>query len=101
MAKIETAQIGDVVWWYPDLNPDQMPFSAVVTGVGISGLCLHIISQELRNFRLKDGVRHIADSSAKAPEIQDQGCWRHTDRTRKMLALLEDLQPVKTPEKGK
>ncbi len=99
MAKrFETASVGDLVWWYPDPNENQPPFPAIVMAVGMSGLQLHIMAPENRNFMTKDGVRHINDEAAKSTELQEAGCWRHTDDKRLLNDLVAEILGAKKPK---
>ncbi len=102
MAKIETAEVGQIVYWFPDNNPDQTPHPAVVMSVGSSGLALHLMEPESRAFARKDGVRHIHDPEANRFEIHDGGCWQHSPHTRRVLELLAMMDdPKPKTEKGK
>lgn len=93
--RFETAEVGELVWWYPDPNENQQPFPAMVMCVGLSGLQLHIMTPENRNFMTKDGVRHINDEGAKSIELQEAGCWRHTEKTRLLNKMIEELLGTK------
>ncbi len=85
--KAQKPEVGTVVFWYPGGERHQEPLPAIVTSVADHTLCLHVMSRELKNFMIKDGVRHLEDESAKKPELQEMGAWDHTNTTKWLLRM--------------
>lgn len=85
---LKTAEIGDVVLWYPDGDEEAQPHAAIVTAIGLNALTLNIIGPDARTFRVEDGVHHISDPYSRRIETRDAGGWGHTPRTKRLLTLL-------------
>lgn len=86
---LKTAEIGDVVYWYPDGDVDARPHAAIVTAIGLNALTLNIIGPDARTFRVEDGVHHISDPYSRRVETRDAGGWDHTPRTKRLISFLE------------
>jgi hypothetical protein len=92
-------ELGEVVWWYEDGSPDQAPQPAVVTGIGQQALNLNIISPDLHNMRLRDGVLWLGDPRCGTAHMREGGGWDLTPSGRRLremekaLDLLMDLAP--------
>ncbi len=71
------AEIGDTVQYFPGGDVSQEPWCAFVTRLGNgTALTLNTVSPDLRNMDIQDGVRCIADKTAKSIEIAEHGGWR-------------------------
>lgn len=75
------AEIGDIVYWYTDGDPDTTPKPAIVTYVGQHCLTLNIMGPDLKNFQVVDGVHHISDPYCRKIETRESGGWGHTPKT--------------------
>lgn len=86
-------EVGMSVYWYPGGDRNQEPHLALVTGVGQNGatLALHVIERDLKNFRVRDGVRHLDDAQAKRPELQENGAWGHAGWLEQVLTVVREL----------
>lgn len=85
------AELGDVVYWYPDGDQNAPPHPAIVTGHGLNALNLNIMGPDTKTFRVVDGVHHITDPYCRRVETRDSGGWSHSPRTLKLLQLMESL----------
>jgi hypothetical protein len=93
MAKAEMAkaEIGEVVWWYPDGDKAASPHPAVVTAAGEHALTLNVMGPDIKTFRIEDGVHHIDDPACRRLETRDSGGWDHTERTKRLEKLFKEL----------
>ncbi len=86
MTEYETAQLGDVVYWYPGGTREENPHVGIVTGLGLKALNINVLSPRSYNFLIRDGVRHIGDRAANPHDFAENGAWEHTPRT---LAVMQ------------
>lgn len=82
---------GQVVWWYPDGDTNQIPIPAIVAGKNPRSVNLNIIDENSYNFRCRDGVRHRSDPDSRIAEVREQGVWELTDRDKKLDELLKQM----------
>lgn len=103
--KIETADLGDVVIYYPDGDESRRrPHVAIVTRINEGSVGLHFIGQTKRDFKIMEGVRHLADPRAVRTDAYTAGAWEHTPQTRerrRLLAMVEKLLPKPKEVEGK
>lgn len=88
LAALKTAEIGDIVLWFPDGDIDAPPHPAVVTALGLRALTLNILGPDIKTFRILDGVHHITDPYCRRIETREAGGWDHTPRTKRLLEVL-------------
>lgn len=98
MIKLEP-EVGMQVDWYPGGERTQQPLPALVTAVGPRTLTLHVLSRELRNFIIMDGVRHIDDQGAKKPELAELGAWDYAPWLKRLLLLEHELRGADAKKK--
>lgn len=89
-----TAEIGQIVLWYPDGDQDAQPYPAVVTAVGQHALSLSIIDRIFKTFQVKDGVHHISEDYCRRQETKEAGGWDHTPETKRLEQLFAELAPA-------
>lgn len=84
-------EIGDVVLWYQEGDPDSPPFAAHVTAIGLDSLTLNIMDPSVRNYSIKDGVRHISDPYCRRAETKDAGGWEYRPKDLALLKLVKEF----------
>lgn len=91
MSEHWVAELGQMVYWYPDGDRHQEPLPAVVTGIGSNSLNLNIFDRNSYNLRIRDGVRHVDDPAMKRDEQRESGGWQHTPATLRLRELEQKL----------
>lgn len=86
------AELGDVVLWYPDGDPDASPHPAVVTQIGDDAVTLNVMGPDFRSFKVQAGVVHLSHPNARRPETCDAGAWKHTPATDRLLRLEQAIE---------
>ncbi len=89
--KAPQPEVGTMVFWYPGGERHQEPLPAVVTAVADHTVCLHVMSKEIKNFIIQDGVRHLNDEMAKKHELQEMGAWDYTPSHKRLTAMMAEL----------
>jgi hypothetical protein len=84
---LPTAEIGDIVYWYPDADHDATPHPAIVTSDGQYALTLNVMGPDLKTFRIHTGVLHIDHPKARREETREDGAWDHTPGTKRLKEL--------------
>lgn len=92
--------IGQIVWWYEGGNESQEPAAAVVTRISGCSLNLNIFDPQSYNQRIRDGVRHIADTNVKDADKVDSGCWDFTPHDKAVKRMLADWGDVVMKKKA-
>lgn len=80
--------LGDVIYWYATLEPQEKPLPALVTGIGKRSISLNYFSHQNFNTMPLDGVRHREDPGLVKGQHYEDGVWDFSPQS-KRLALLE------------
>lgn len=71
--------LGQTVFWYPSGNILEDPQAGFVSRVGHDTICINLLSPSLKDFVIKDGVRHVTDPKNRTVRFTDlrdfPGCW--------------------------
>jgi len=103
--KMPAVEVGLDVWWHPD-GPASEPHPAKVLAVGFDNVLVAVYEKNLKNFEIRDGVRHVGDARAKSFELTEAGVWDYTP-LQKLLGIPDALDklrrdreaPERRPEK--
>ena len=78
--------IGQVVLWHEGGHRNEHPAPAIVVKVGNEALCLATIIQNISNFILRDGGRHLDDPKVNR-EDPYMGAWEHTAENKELANM--------------
>jgi hypothetical protein len=84
-------QVGMLVNWYADGDPNQDPLPAMVTRVGIDSCCVNIFDCASYNMRIRDGVRHLTNPRCRREELRESGAWDFTPLHLSMVRCITNL----------
>lgn len=93
-------ELGQIVLWYPDADPNAPPHPAMVTAVGQEACCLNVFGPDTMNMRIREGARHVSDPLARRAETRSEGSWDFTPRDRRLMRLEADLAKAMGEEGG-
>jgi hypothetical protein len=71
----KSVKVGDIVYWYVDMDPNMAPQAAVVTHVGLDSVDLSAFAPDLLSLRTRTNVRHVKDPRPKNEDITSAGGW--------------------------
>lgn len=91
-------ELGLPVLWYPQGNRSLEPTAATVTRVGNENVCVNLLSHELKDMPLRDGVFHVSDPRSRKPDTLDNGAWDYCPWWKLIQRLAQEMgfiDPVK------
>ena len=62
--------VGELVWWCEDADVSR-PCAGIITFVGDRAVTVNVPTPDLRDFLVKDGVRHVSD-----PDLREKAFLR-------------------------
>jgi hypothetical protein len=85
--EMPTVEVGDIVYWFPHGSYSE-PTAAIVSRLGHDNICVNLVSPNMHNFALRDGVRHVSDPN-NSVAANEGGRWDYTPKA-KWYAELEE-----------
>ena len=90
--EMPAVEVGQVVTWFPTGAKSNEGLPAIITKVHPRTVALSVFSLNTYNLLLRDGVRHVADPTARQTELMESGAWDHTAAHYRMLELVMRIE---------